>query len=75
MMTDIFGISYKDGTIGNDYCIPFETMAEAEEWLYTEEYDFRERVIVTGDDLYHWTDRETAEYILYQAEIGEKVRL
>lgn len=48
MKRKIYGVSskYDFGAWDHDVYV-FDTKEEAEEWLYTEEYDFREREIMT----------------------------
>ena len=48
MKRKVYGVSskYDFGTWDHDVYV-FDTKEEAEEWLYTEEYDFRDREIMT----------------------------
>lgn len=47
-MEKVYGISYKDGRVV--YATSFENMEEAEKWLHTEEYDLRERELLTEEE-------------------------
>ena len=47
-MSKIYGWSWKSWD--DQYMIAFDTEEEAREWLHTEEYDFRERELLTRDE-------------------------
>lgn len=42
----IYGVSYKNNK-EDSKVLKFTSLAEAQEWLHTEEYDFRTRVLVS----------------------------
>lgn len=44
-----YGWSWKNWS--DQYVIAFNTAEEAETWLYTEEYDFRDRELITVEKL------------------------
>lgn len=58
-----YGWSWK--SVEDQYLIAFDKETDAEEWLHTEEYDFRERELITeerareiaGEDFEDW-DRD-----------------
>lgn len=45
----IYGWSYSNST-GDQYMVRFDTVEEADKWLHTEEYDFRDRQLLTRDE-------------------------
>ena len=47
-MEKIYGVSFKDGQVM--YATSFENMEDAQKWLETEEYDFRERELLTPEE-------------------------
>lgn len=44
------------------YAVEFNSWEEAENWLYTEEYDFRERELVSKTEAKKWGLRAYNEY-------------
>lgn len=50
-MNTIYGISYKPGDRFFAKFKKFRTSEKAHEWLETEEYDFRERVLLNENEL------------------------
>lgn len=47
-MEKIYGVSFKDGQVM--YATSFENTEDAQKWLRTEEYDFRERELLTAEE-------------------------
>ena len=47
-MSKIYGWSWKSWDA--QYMVAFDSEEEANEWLHTEEYDFRERELLTRDE-------------------------
>lgn len=73
-MKEIYGVSYKDGKAV--YVEVFFDEKNAKEWLYTEEFDFRERQILTFEELEkEIDDEEIIEYIVTQMMPGQRLHL
>ena len=47
-MEKIYGVSFKNGQVM--YATSFENMEDAQKWLRTEEYDSRERELLTAEE-------------------------
>lgn len=56
----IYGISKKYASRGKweVYVVAFAAEAEAQEWLHTEERDFREREIISRDEALEWVGED-----------------